>query len=208
MGARLVARRDRRERGAERLPGPWVDRRRPGRPVAAAEQVGCEDADPVGVERPARTDEGLPPVAGRVGRPGQRVDDHDLRRCARGADRHAGMRRSAREASSRRPARTDRAPPIRDARYRSVAGPPPVRGAPTVSRPRLLRASSGQPAAPTRSPSADESRQSPPPAPARGRRGGRRRARARPIVGRDRRSCRSRSAPRPSVASAWSMPDG
>ena len=74
--------RDRRERRAVRPAGPRMERGRPGRAVATAEQVGAQDADPLGVERPALADERLPPVAGRIGRPGERVDDEDLRRLA------------------------------------------------------------------------------------------------------------------------------
>ena len=76
--------------------GPRVDGGRTGRAVPATEQVGAQDADAVRVERPARPDEWLPPVAGRVGRAGQGVDDHDLRRRPRAPGRRAGTRRSAR----------------------------------------------------------------------------------------------------------------
>ena len=55
-----------------------------GRAVAAAEQVGAQHADPVRVQRAARADERRPPVAGRIGRAGQGVDDDDLRRHPRG----------------------------------------------------------------------------------------------------------------------------
>ena len=56
----LVARGRLREGGPVRLAGRGVDGRRAGGPVAAAEEVGAQDADPVGVERPAGADERVP----------------------------------------------------------------------------------------------------------------------------------------------------
>ncbi len=84
-GAGLVAGRGLGEGGAPRLAGGGVDGGRPGGPVAAAEQVGAQDADPVGVEGPPGPDERRPPVAGGVGRAGERVDDQHLRRVRPGA---------------------------------------------------------------------------------------------------------------------------
>ena len=80
LGPGLVARGDGREGRPVGLPGPRVDIGRPGRAVAAAEQVGAEDADPGRVEGPPRPDERRPPVAGRVGAAGEGVDDEDLGR--------------------------------------------------------------------------------------------------------------------------------
>ena len=98
-------------------------RRRAGRAVAAAEQVGAQDADPIGVERPPGPDERRPPVAGRVGRAGEGVDDERpaARRRARAVvavgDGQLGQRRARRRggtAPSRRglePAGPERAAP-------------------------------------------------------------------------------------------------
>ena len=112
-------------------PGRRVERRRAGRAVAAAEQVGAQDADPVRVERAARPDERLPPVAGRVGRAGQRVDDERPAAPSAGPGRRAGTRRSARartvavssangpsaaDSSRPGPRSGDRAPRVRVAR--------------------------------------------------------------------------------------------
>ena len=99
-----------------------IARRRAGGAVAAAEQVRAQDADAVGVERPTRPDQRLPPVAGRVGRAGQRVDDE------RPAAPSAGARAvvavgdgQLRQQSSRRRARTGRAPRTRAGRSPSAA---------------------------------------------------------------------------------------
>ena len=54
LGSRLVARGDGRECVAVRSTHALIDRCRAGRPVPAAEQVGAEDPDAVGVERPTR----------------------------------------------------------------------------------------------------------------------------------------------------------
>ena len=64
--------------------GGGILERRPGRAVVAAEEVRAQDADDVRVEREPGADEGRPPVAGRVGRPGERVDDEHLRRVRAG----------------------------------------------------------------------------------------------------------------------------
>ena len=143
LGARLVAGRDRRERRAVRPPGPRVGRGRAGRAVAAAEQVGAQDAEPVRVERPARPDERLPPVAGRVGRAGQGVDDEDLRRVRRAPGRRAGRRRSGPAGACRRRARTARARPFRGGRSRSGDGPSRL-GTPSREVPRSGLGSSGR----------------------------------------------------------------
>jgi hypothetical protein len=80
LGAGLVARRDGREgrtvlETRVRVPGRWSRGA-----VAAAEQVGAQDAEPVRVERPAGADEGRPPITGRIGGTGERMDDEDLGR--------------------------------------------------------------------------------------------------------------------------------
>ena len=77
--------RDRREARAVRTAAAArSDRGRARRAVAAAQEVGAEHADPVGVERSAGADERLPPVAGRIGRTREGVDDDDLWRLAGG----------------------------------------------------------------------------------------------------------------------------
>ena len=131
-----------------------VDRGRAGRPVAAAEQVGAQDADPVRVERPARADERRPPVAGGVGRAGQGVDDEDLRRVARG---RTVVAVGDGQLGQRLPVVQLERPELDATRAgRSRSGERPSRGgAPTASRP-VVR-TPGHPAAPTSSPSADAS---------------------------------------------------
>ncbi len=61
-----------------RLARRRVDRRRPGRALAAAEQVRADDAEAVGVDQPAGPDQRVPPVDG-LGVAGQRVADVDDR---------------------------------------------------------------------------------------------------------------------------------
>jgi hypothetical protein len=55
-----------------------IDRHWTRRPVASARQVRADDAEPIGVERPAGSDQRLPPIAGRVRRARKGVDDQDL----------------------------------------------------------------------------------------------------------------------------------
>ena len=50
-------------------PGGRVDRGRAGAALAAAEHVDAHDEEPVGVERPARTDERVPPALGGMAGP-------------------------------------------------------------------------------------------------------------------------------------------
>ena len=116
-------------------PRPRVERGRAGRAIAAAEQVRGDDADALGVERPARPDERRPPVAGRVGRPGQGMDDERPAAPRPAADRHAGRRRSAPAGSSRRRARTDPARSTRGGPSRSEDGPPRSPVGPPHGRP-------------------------------------------------------------------------
>ena len=94
-------RRDGGKARAVRPAGSGIERGRSGGPVAAAEQVGADDARPLGVERAALADQRLPPVAGRVGRTGQRVDHEDLRR---GVGRRAVVPVGDDQVRQRRPA--------------------------------------------------------------------------------------------------------
>ncbi len=77
LRAGLVPDADRRKR-LNRRPGGGPGRPRPRRSIAAPEQVGAQHAHAVGVEGAAGTDEGSPPVAGGVGRAGQRMDHEHL----------------------------------------------------------------------------------------------------------------------------------
>ena len=63
---------------AVRLARRGVDRRRPGRALAAAEQVRADDVEAIGVDRLARADQRVPPDRG-LGVAGQRVADVDDR---------------------------------------------------------------------------------------------------------------------------------
>ena len=78
-----VADREQREVQAVRRAGRRVDRGRPGGAAAAAEQVGADHEEPVGVDRPAGADQVVPPAraasgaARGVGVPGQGVADED-----------------------------------------------------------------------------------------------------------------------------------
>ena len=94
-----VADGEQREVEPVRLAGRGVDRRRPGRPLAPAEQVRADDVEAVGVDRLARADQRVPPDR-RLGVAGQRVADVD--------DRERRRRRSARTRSraARSPRRT------------------------------------------------------------------------------------------------------
>ena len=73
--------RDGRE-ARRRTAAPVAGRRTSGRSCRSGRRAGWRTGRryAVRVERAARADERLPPVAGRVGRAGQRVDDQDLRR--------------------------------------------------------------------------------------------------------------------------------
>ena len=71
----LIADRRDREPRAVRFAGRGVDRRRPGRALAAADDVRAHDEVLVGVDRAAGTDERVPPPEQRVARfdPASRV---------------------------------------------------------------------------------------------------------------------------------------
>ena len=73
-----VAHREQREVQPVALAGRGVRRRRPGRPLAPAEDVRADDVEAVGVDRLARPDQRVPPVR-RLGVAGQRVADVDDR---------------------------------------------------------------------------------------------------------------------------------
>ncbi len=96
--AHQVADRDQREAQAVGAAGGGVDRRGPGRPHAAAQQVGADHEEAVGVERPARADDVVPPaaavgiavIAGGVGVAGERVA-HEDRVGALGVERPVGL---------------------------------------------------------------------------------------------------------------------
>ena len=74
------------ESPAVRLAGDRVAGSRSAGAVATAKQVCAEDAVFVGVENLAGADQRRPPIARRVGRPGQGMDDENL---AAFADRNA-----------------------------------------------------------------------------------------------------------------------
>ena len=81
-----------------------VGRARPGRALAAAEEVRADDVEAVGVDRLAGPDQRVPPVAG-LGVAGQRVADVD-RRGATG--RRSARRRSPAARAARRTRASDR----------------------------------------------------------------------------------------------------
>ena len=57
-----------------------MKRCRAGRAIPPAEKIGAQDADTLGLKGPTLAAQWLPPVAGRVRRTSERVDDEDLRR--------------------------------------------------------------------------------------------------------------------------------
>ena len=79
VDAHEVADAEEREVEAVGLAGLRVDRRRPGRPAAAAEQVRADDEEALGVDRLAGADQRVPPHR-RLRVAGQRVADEDRRR--------------------------------------------------------------------------------------------------------------------------------
>ena len=197
--ARLVARRDRWEARPYGRPVA-VDGRRAGRAVAAAEQVRAEDAEPIRVQRSARTDERLPPVAGCVRRAGQGMDDDDLRRRPRSAVRRGDRRRPGPAGPSRRPARSDPSDAL-------SSRPVPVAGGRAGRRPGRASTSSSpgraDQLAVSRSVRGGRGERL-----ARGRRSGRRHAPGRPTGGRGRRSPRSGLLLRTRAASGSWRPGG
>ena len=110
-----VADRDEGEVQPVRLARRGIGRRRSGGALAAAEQVGADDEEAVGVDRPAGPDERAPPV-GRVGVAG-RARGRSAPHCLR---RRRACRRSRRR---RRRARASRRTPARAGRRRRTAGP-------------------------------------------------------------------------------------
>ena len=79
LGGDDVADRDQGKAHRVRAAGERIERGRSGAALAAAQDIGADDEGPIGIERPAGADEGLPPAAFAAGAAvaGEGMEDED-----------------------------------------------------------------------------------------------------------------------------------